>query len=65
LVWGGITWDGRTDLVVLNRGTLTGQRCMDDILDNQVRLNAGASGDQFILIDNNARPIEPGWSRTT
>jgi hypothetical protein len=29
---------------------------MDDILDNQLRLYAGASGDQFILIDDNARP---------
>ena len=23
MVWAGISWDGRTDLVVLNRGTLT------------------------------------------
>ena len=48
--------DGRTDLVVLNRGTLTGQRYIDDILDNQIRLYAAAVGDQFILMDDNARP---------
>jgi hypothetical protein len=41
---------------VLNRGTLTGKRYIYDILDNQVRLYAGAVGDQFILMDDNARP---------
>jgi hypothetical protein len=54
MVIGG-NWDGRTDLAVLLRGTLTGQRYIDDILD-QVRLYAGAFGDQFILMDDNARP---------
>ena len=56
MVWGGISWDGRTDLVVLNQGTLTAQRYRDEILDTQVRLYAGAVGDQFILMDDNARP---------
>jgi hypothetical protein len=65
MVWGGISWDGRTDLVVLNRATLTGQRYIDDSLDNQVRLYAGAEGDQFILMHDYAHPIGPGWSRTT
>jgi hypothetical protein len=65
MVWGGISWDGRTDLVVLYRGTLTGQRYIDDILDNQVRLYATAVGDQFIIMDDNARPIGSRWSRTT
>jgi hypothetical protein len=55
-MWGGISWDWRTDLVVLNRGTLTGQRYIDDILDNEVRLYAGAVGDQFILMKDNAGP---------
>jgi hypothetical protein len=50
----GTNWDGRTDLVVLNRGTLTGKRYIDYILDNQIRLYAGADGDQ--LMDDNARP---------
>jgi transposase len=44
------------DLVVLNRGTLTCQRYIDDIIDSQHRLYAGAVGNQFILMDDNARP---------
>jgi hypothetical protein len=54
MVWKGIRFDERTDLVVLNRGTLTGQRYIDNILDNQVRLYAGASGYQSILMEDNA-----------
>jgi hypothetical protein len=57
MVSGGIYWDGPTDLVVLKRGTLSGQRCINDILDNQVRLYAGAVGDQFILMEDNAHPL--------
>jgi transposase len=45
---------------VLKRGTLTGQQYIDDILHNQVRLFAGAVGDQFILMDDNARPHRAG-----
>ena len=56
MVWGGISWDGRTDLCVLHRGTLTAQRYRDDILDVHVRSYAGAIGDPFILMDDNARP---------
>jgi hypothetical protein len=44
MVCGGISCNGRTDLVVVNRGTLTGQRYIDDILKNQVRLYAEAVG---------------------
>ena len=56
MVWGEINWDGRTDLCVLHRGTLTAQRYRDDILDVHVRLYAGAIGDPFILMDDNSRP---------
>ena len=56
MVWDGISWDGRTDLCVLHRGTLTTQRCRDDILDVHVRPYAGAIGDPFILMDDNAHP---------
>jgi hypothetical protein len=31
MVLGGISWDGRTGLVVQNRGTLAGQRYIDDL----------------------------------
>jgi hypothetical protein len=54
MVWEVISLDGRTDLVQ-NRGTMTGQRYIDDILDNQVRLYAAEAGDRFILMDDNAR----------
>jgi hypothetical protein len=47
MVWRGISSDGRTDLVVLNRGTLTDQRYIDDILNKEIRLYAGAVDDQF------------------
>jgi hypothetical protein len=44
------------DLVVLNIGKLTGQRYIDDILVNQNRLYAKASGDHFTLMDDKACP---------
>lgn len=56
MVWGGISWDGRTDLLVLGRGMLTGERYRDEILDAHVRLYAGAIGENFVLMDDNARP---------
>jgi hypothetical protein len=51
LVWGGISLDGLTDLVELNRGTLTDQQYIDGILDNQVRLYDWEVGDQLILME--------------
>ena len=56
MVWGGISWYGRTDLIVFNRGVLTAERYRDEVLDPHVRLFAGAVGDGFILMDDNARP---------
>ena len=56
MVWGALSWDGRTDLCVLHRGTLTAQQYRDDILDVHVRPYAGAFGDPFILMDDTARP---------
>ncbi|GFT85519.1 DDE_3 domain-containing protein [Trichonephila clavipes] len=41
---------------VTEGGTLTGVRYRDEILDPYVRLQAGAIGNDFILIDDNARP---------
>ena len=48
--------DGRTDLCVLHRGTLTVQRYRNDILDIHKRPYAGAIRDPFILMDGNACP---------
>jgi len=56
MVWGGISFDGSTDLYVIANGSLTGMRYRDEILDPIVRPYAGAIGDGFMLMDDNARP---------
>ena len=56
MVWGGISYDGSTDLYVIRNGSLTGIRYRDEILAPIVRLYAGAIGDDFILMDDNATP---------
>ncbi|GFU32539.1 transposable element Tcb2 transposase [Trichonephila clavipes] len=52
MVWGGISIGGRTDLHIIQNGTLTGRRYADEIL----RPYAGAIGDSFVFQDDNARP---------
>ena len=54
MVWVGISFEGRTD--VINGGTLTALRYRDEILDPIMRPFAGAIGDNFILMQDNARP---------
>ena len=56
MVWGGISYEGRTDLCVINGGTLTALWYRDEILDPIVRPFAGAIGDNFILMQDNPRP---------
>ena len=56
MVWGGISYDGSTDLYVIRNGSLTGIRYCDEILAPIVRLYTGAIGDDLILMDDNARP---------
>ncbi|GBL87387.1 hypothetical protein AVEN_118335-1 [Araneus ventricosus] len=48
--------DDRTPLHVFERGTVTGVRYRDEILEPYVRLFRGAVGPEFILMDDNARP---------
>ncbi|GFX85160.1 transposable element Tcb2 transposase [Trichonephila clavipes] len=55
LVWAGILLGGHTDLHVLHGGTVTGLRYRDEILDPYVRPYAAAIGNDFILMDDNAR----------
>ena len=55
MVWGGICIDGRTDLYVIPRGTMNAQRYRDEILDQYVRPFAGAIGDGFLFMQDNAR----------
>ncbi|GFU10161.1 transposable element Tcb2 transposase [Trichonephila clavipes] len=56
MVWAGISLGGHTDLRVFQGGTLTGVRYRDEILDAYVHPDFGAIGNDFILIDDNARP---------
>ena len=48
MAWGGISLDGQADLVIIERGTLTARRYIDEILNTHVRFYAGAIGDGFI-----------------
>ncbi|GBL94421.1 hypothetical protein AVEN_7387-1 [Araneus ventricosus] len=48
--------DGRTPLHVFERGTVTGVRYRDEIVEPYVRLFRGAVGPEFILMDDNERP---------
>ena len=53
MVWAGISAQGKTDLHVIDNGTLTALRYVNEILDVYVRPYAG--GENFILMDDNAR----------
>ena len=55
MVWVGISAQGKTDLHVIDIGTLTTERYVNEILDVHVRPCAGAIGPDFILMDDNAR----------
>ena len=56
LVWGGVSYDGPTDLYIFQNGALTGLSYQNEILHAYVRPYAGAVGQDFILMDDNARP---------
>ncbi|GFW88822.1 transposable element Tcb2 transposase [Trichonephila clavipes] len=56
IVWAGISLGGHTDLYVFQGGTLTGVRYRDEILDPYVHPYTVAIGNDFILMDDNARP---------
>ena len=55
MVWAGISAQGKTDLHVIDNGTLTALRYVNEIFDVYVRPYAGAVGENFILMDDNAR----------
>ncbi|GFU72048.1 transposable element Tc3 transposase [Trichonephila clavipes] len=59
LVWAGISLGDHTDLHVFHGGTVTSLRYRDEILDPYVRPYAAAIGNDFILMDDNARPRRP------
>ena len=56
MVWADISFNGKTDLSVVENGTLTAVRYCNEILDRFVRPYASAIGPDFILMDDNARP---------
>ena len=56
LVWGVISYDGSTDLYIIQNGALTGVHYRDEILHELVRPYAGAVGEDFVVMDDNARP---------
>ena len=55
MVWAGISVQGKTDLHVIDNGTFPALRYVNEILDVYVRPYAGAVGENFILMDDNAR----------
>jgi hypothetical protein len=55
MVWGGINWTGRTELVVAG-GSMTGQRYRDDIVIPYIEEYAHNFGAGFVLMHDNALP---------
>uniref|UniRef100_A0AAY5KE76 Tc1-like transposase DDE domain-containing protein n=1 Tax=Esox lucius TaxID=8010 RepID=A0AAY5KE76_ESOLU len=55
MVWGSISWEGRTDLHMLANSTLTAVRYRDEILRSIVRCYAGAVGPGFLLVQDTAQ----------
>ncbi|GFS72192.1 transposable element Tcb2 transposase [Trichonephila clavipes] len=53
MVWAGIMINGRTRLHVVAKGTMTGQRYIDEVLLPHVYLFRGAIGDKFVFMDDN------------
>lgn len=56
MVWGGISYDARTELVCIDRGSLTGVRYIEEILSEHVVPYAPFIGEDFMLMHDNARP---------
>ena len=56
MFWASIMTNGRIDLQVFDRGTLTGQQYRYEILAQYVRLFRGTYRANFVFVDDNARP---------
>jgi hypothetical protein len=56
MVWGGITFEDRTNLVVVNRGSMTAVRYRDDIVVPVVEPFGAIHGPGFVFMHDNARP---------
>ena len=55
MVWARISLGGHTDLHVFHGGNLTGVRYRDEIIDAYVWPYLAAIGNDFILMNDNAR----------
>lgn len=56
MVWAGICLGARTDLVVIDRGSLTADRYIREVLEENVVPFAPYIGDDFVFMQDNARP---------
>ncbi|GFX83119.1 transposable element Tcb1 transposase [Trichonephila clavipes] len=56
MVWAGISLGYRTDLHIFKRGSVTGVRYRDEVVEPIVILYAAAVGSTFVLMDDDARP---------
>lgn len=56
MVWGGICFDARTELVIIDGGSLTAQRYVTEILEEHVMPFAPFFDNGMILMQDNARP---------
>ncbi|KAJ8729055.1 hypothetical protein PYW07_006751 [Mythimna separata] len=55
MVWGGITCEARTDLVVFVTGSVNAQKYVEEVLQDHVVPFAPFIGDNFRLMHDNAR----------
>ena len=64
MFWQALASTAKTDLYIIETGTLTAMRYCNEILDQFVRPYAGAIGQRFILMDDNAHPLTMHTSLT-
>ncbi|CAH2228579.1 jg27688 [Pararge aegeria aegeria] len=56
MVSAGICFGARTDLVVIDRGSLTADRYIGEVLEENFVLFSPYTGDDLVFMQNNARP---------
>ena len=57
MVWAGIILNGHTDLLIFTSATGNAKIYRDEVLDPHVKLFRGKIGNNFLLMDDNARPL--------
>ena len=60
MVWGGISLTARIDLVVVDNGAMQADKYIRNILEEHVVPFAPYIGENFIFMDDNARPHRSG-----